>query len=249
MSMVIVKRSMLFAILLSAAFGERPFRFDVASVRRVPDWGVSNHASAIQKIKLSPRGLTMRRVSLPEAIAWAYKITPYQVSGPPWIGRYPYDIVARSQDIVSEERVRDMLRDLLEERFRLKVHRERKNVRVYTLTLAQGGHRMRKADGSEQGTLALNPSGIIAHSATIQQLADALGAALYGPVFDTTGLTARFDFTLDLASVLHNQYDPQDLVEILDGALRRQLGLGLQAKKQAVETLIVDHADATPIEN
>jgi len=53
-------------------------------------------------------------------------------------------------DQARNERMRMMLQDLLADRFKLKLHRETKEMPVYSLVVAKGGPKLQKADIEEK---------------------------------------------------------------------------------------------------
>jgi uncharacterized protein (TIGR03435 family) len=66
----------------------------------------------------------------------AYAVDSYQVSGgPPWLLSDRFDINAKASGdgTLTADQKRKMLRSLLEDRFRLKVHREIREQPVYSL--------------------------------------------------------------------------------------------------------------------
>lgn len=69
--------------------------------------------------------------------------------GPARIDSDRYQIIAKAGDAVSKEMMnRPMLRALLEARFRLKFHRETREVPIYSLTVAKSGLKLnRRAEG------------------------------------------------------------------------------------------------------
>jgi bla regulator protein BlaR1 len=76
---------------------------------------------------------------------------------------------------------------------------------------------------------------------------------LGGPVVDQTGMSGRFDFTLEFTPEPRGSPPPEQDVHpefrtTLQEALREQLGLKLKATKAPLNTLIVDHAER-PSEN
>jgi uncharacterized protein (TIGR03435 family) len=80
------------------------------------------------------------------------------------------------------------------------------------------------------------------------QLADLLDGSCPDPVVDRTGLAGRYDFALDISPYMPIQ-QPGDLPVILNEAMQKQLGLGLEHRKISTEMLIVDHAEKVPVEN
>jgi uncharacterized protein (TIGR03435 family) len=76
----------------------------------------------------------------------AYGVRRYQISGPAWIDTARFDIAAKIPPSTAEPEFVTMLRNLLSERFGLVVHRETKELPLYELIVAQGGHKMKAAD-------------------------------------------------------------------------------------------------------
>jgi uncharacterized protein (TIGR03435 family) len=88
-----------------------------------------------------------------------------------------------------------MLRTLLTERFKLKVHRERKQMLGLALPVSPNGSKLKEASGDGPPSFAAAPvvKGQRVPVATIVNfLAERLGRA----VVDKTGLTGRYDFSL-----------------------------------------------------
>jgi uncharacterized protein (TIGR03435 family) len=70
----------------------------------------------------------------------------YQISGPAWIDTAGFDIAAKIPPSTTESHFVIMLRNLLSERFGLLVHRETKEMPLYELIVAKGGHKMKGAE-------------------------------------------------------------------------------------------------------
>jgi uncharacterized protein (TIGR03435 family) len=87
---------------------------------------------------------------------------------------------------------------------------------------------------------------ITGRGASIPQLVAALQRVVSGPVWDTTGLSGKFDFEFRCASLTDagaNTGAPS-----LGTALQENLGLKLERQRGPVETLVVDHVEE-PSEN
>jgi uncharacterized protein (TIGR03435 family) len=68
--------------------------------------------------------------------------------GQAWIDSDRYQISAKAGDAVRKEMINGpMLRALLEERFRLKFHRETREVPIYSLTVAESGLKLQPSSG------------------------------------------------------------------------------------------------------
>lgn len=140
--------------------------------------------------------------------------------GPAWIHSEAYRIDARAEGHASQEMMQGpMLQALLEERFKLKLHRATRQGPVYELTLAKGGPKLKPF---QEGTCApmpltlpmpapppgqrycramvglANPS-VTAEGSTLSEFSKLLNLALDRPVIDKTGLTARFDIHLEFS--------------------------------------------------
>jgi uncharacterized protein (TIGR03435 family) len=88
-------------------------------------------------------------------------------------------------------------------------------------------------------------------------LVDFLADQLGRPVRDATGLRGRYDYSLTFlmdsggkaAGPVASYESVAEPGASLFDAVRQQLGLGLNTKKEQVEVLVVDHAEKVPIEN
>lgn len=231
--------------------------FDVASVRPSQLSNAGGEGSRRENIQVEPGNLSMRNVSLSSCIQWAYDVRPYQVSGPGWMGDERYDISAKSDGPAKEAKLRVMLQTLLVERFRLALHRQTKDLPAYALLLGKNGSKLRPSEGEGEPVLNGGKLNLVTGRIPLSQFTDMLAGPLQAPVVDMTGLTGRFDFTLDLTSYLapylqqeHKPGDPlPDLAAIVIIALQEELGLKLEARKMPIEMLMVDRAEKVPTEN
>jgi uncharacterized protein (TIGR03435 family) len=84
-------------------------------------------------------------MSLEELIRVAFRVKPYQVSGPDWMASVRFDVLAKLPEGASAEQVPEMLQALLAERFKLTVHRESKEHAVYALVVGKNGPKLKEA--------------------------------------------------------------------------------------------------------
>jgi uncharacterized protein (TIGR03435 family) len=82
-------------------------------------------------------------MSLNQLIVRAYRVKPYQLSGPNWMTSQKFDIVAKMPDGASKDQISEMLQTLLAERFRLSLHRESKEHLVYGLVIGKNGSKLK----------------------------------------------------------------------------------------------------------
>lgn len=87
----------------------------------------------------------------------AYELKDYQVVGPAWIESERYEVTAKIPDGAAEAQVAPMLRALLEERFRLRAHRERREMPIYALVVARGGPKLKESRGAAGETEIVSP--------------------------------------------------------------------------------------------
>ena len=68
---------------------------------------------------------------------------PMEVQGGPgWLDTDRYDVLAKSEGSATAQSAEPMLQTLLEERFKVKVHKEARDSSVYILTVAKGGPKL-----------------------------------------------------------------------------------------------------------
>ena len=214
------------AISMHAAPQESQQAFEVASVKR----DVSGEPGPVYYMFPA---FTARRATLRDLVTTAYEVYDFQVSGGPgWINSERYNIESKSEGEPSapSRSYRTLqlrrLQTLLRDRFKLALHRETKELRVYELTVAKSGLKLRPLrEGSCIGpdpknalpSQAKNPAdycGAVgidrrgryqAGTASMKDVADALTILLGRTVVDKTGITGTFrielTFTPDVSTV------------------------------------------------
>jgi uncharacterized protein (TIGR03435 family) len=227
--------------------------FEVASVKvsHAPQpGGRGMHGGGPPPVEHSPGTISLRNASLAAAIQYAYDVKEFQVTGPAWLNTERYDIFAKAGSVTPESELRVMLQGLLAERFKLALHRETKEMSVYVLVQAKGGHKLHESEGEGEPSFDGNRLNATAKNQTMSALVGMMSNAFLGrPVLDQTGLTKRYDFKVDLTGMIAPDMQPDDMINILTKLVQDQLGLKLEPKKAAVELLIVDHAEKIPTEN
>src|SRR5579859_5375650 len=133
------------SLLAGTAFSQTPkLAFEVASIK--PSAPLDMAALRVGKAHIGTR-INASRVDIGTTplfnlICTAYRLRPYQVSGPEWLKTTNFDIQATIPAGASADNVPDMLRTLLEERFGLKTHHDAKEQSVYALVVAKGGPKL-----------------------------------------------------------------------------------------------------------
>jgi uncharacterized protein (TIGR03435 family) len=219
-----------------------PPAFDVASVRlSPPDHGF---------FSISPDGsdtYTARNTPLAYLIAVAFGVDSTKISGGPgWLNSQLYDIVAKAEGNggLTREQLQPRLQQLLEQRFHLTTHHEKRDIPGYALVVAKGGPKLQANKGAPQDGY-IYPDRLLAHDVSMQSLASTLAYPAGRPVVDYTGIKGMYDFDLHYAPMEANDSSLPSLFT----ALEEQFGLRLQSQKVPVEMLVIDHVDRTPTEN
>ncbi len=172
-----------------------------------------------------------------------------------------YDITAKVPAGTAPEQFDEMLRNLLEERFHLQVHHETRVLPAYDLVLRRGSHKLKPSEWVPLavpdpvpgehflGNAPIFRTGrdgnslITGRGAKTSELVKMLRVALHRRVQDKTGLTGKYDFTVE-----YSDRAGGTAPYIID-AVREQLGLDLTATKISVDGVVVDQMDKTPTEN
>jgi uncharacterized protein (TIGR03435 family) len=106
--------------------------FDVASVK------TNKSGPSMMAMRTLPTSFTMTNIPLRILVMQAYRLSNYQlVGGPNWLDSDRFDIVAKAPEGSRPDQVPLMLRGLLADRFKLKVHAETRETQVYALVLAR----------------------------------------------------------------------------------------------------------------
>jgi uncharacterized protein (TIGR03435 family) len=214
--------------------------------------------------EVGPAGITYLNITLGEFIDTAYGVKHYQVAGPDWVVNYGssdrYDLVAKAADPLPPAQLWQMVVPVLEERFKLVVHRETKELPVYALAVAKGGPKFKEGDGGERNVRPDGTGALVYKNYGMQELADALSGILERPTLNRTGLEGRYDFRANLQSIpaglslgdqkraaFENQGDSPDSPVFTN--LQEQLGLKIESQKAPVPLIVVDHAEKVPTEN
>lgn len=236
-----------------AASGQSPTSFEVAAVR------LSTDATRSASIGPSPgrERFTARNMPLLWLVASAYDVSIRQVSGlPKSFNSKNYDIEARAAMPVSREQMMRMLQSLIEDRFKLRLHRETKELRVYVLRVSKGGPKLEEnKDGADLEARNSGAGRETYRNFPMPIFANILSAHLDDTVVDGTGLKGSYDFKLEFTPERIGQgaKDGHEPAPNLEGpslftALKEQLGLELKREAAPVTLLLIDHIE-DPAEN
>ena len=84
-------------------------------------------------------------VTLQDLMFYAYGVKPNQIAGPGWLATERFDIFAKLPEAASKADIPKMLQALLEDRFKLELHRGTKELPALALVVGEGGPRLKAA--------------------------------------------------------------------------------------------------------
>lgn len=233
----------LLAIAATASPQDRP-AFEVASVKVTPP------ASA-GLTSISPYGtgrFTATNVTMELLISLAYGVSDSQIVGLPGrIASERYDVTAKAEAGVSltYEELKPRLQLLLEQRFKLAVHREVKDTQGYALVAAKSGPKLKKAGPGAEARGTIFVRGLRHPSASMDTLAGMLARPLHRPVVNKTGIEGNYNIVLNYSQ----EGTADSSLPSIFMALQEQLGLKLESLMVPVEMLVIDHVESVPTEN
>ncbi len=241
-------------------------KFEVASVKPVQSQA---HGGAIVN-----REFSNGRVSV-EAPAYSLIQAAYglrwdqMVGGPGWSRDEYYSVTAKAERSAGAPEMWRMMETLLEDRFHLKAHREKRQMPVYKLSVASGGLKLRQggacaswadrtpAPAPARGAKFALPCGkLIAYlvdggtaqeflggKVSMSSLAEFLTKQLRHPVMDETGYKGTFDMDVKVSSDEMwgrvSSSPDPSGLPTVAGATR-DLGIKLDLVKAPVEIFVID---------
>src|SRR6266851_98025 len=121
-----------------AAFGQT-LAFEVATIKPSPPMNPSQAMAGKLHVgmKVDAARVDIGFFSLADMIGAAFRVKPYQVSGPSWMGVQRFDILANMPEGAKKDQVPEMLQALLAERFKLQFHKDTKEHAVYALVVGK----------------------------------------------------------------------------------------------------------------
>jgi len=264
-------------------------KFDVASVK-------AHHAGGMNMMmgfRVLPDGVSISGMPLGILLRQAFGVPEDQIlNEPDWVKSDRYDIEAKVdpddapklEKLTKEQRFA-MLLPVLEDRFGLKYHTEKKDLEVYDLVVAKGGPKLKAAkpdDGAGGGMdgegkmpppgagdgaprpprggimMRMSSQGMTLEAPEVKMdgLAGTISMVLGATVVDKTGLKGAYDCKLTFAPEMNGDImgmPPQPPPPGADGsapppqgpsifsAVQEQLGLKLEAHKEPVDVIVIDH--------
>lgn len=231
--------------------------------------------------KFLPGGrMDVRGVALIALIQHAWGLDTYDndliADGPKWLTTDRYDILAKatppegaSSSLKDDDSLREMLRNMIKDRFQLAFHNENREVGVFALTAVRP--KLKAADPSERSkckeSAALTPTAgmipqrtIVCTNVSITEFAEQLHGLSPGyanrPVVDLTEIEGSFDFsivysrpglirTAERLGGENEAADPNGAMTLYE-AVEKQLGLKMATTKRMMPVMVIDHVEKAP---
>jgi uncharacterized protein (TIGR03435 family) len=158
-----------------------------------------------------------------------------------------------------------MLRSLLADRFKLRIHEEQSLMPVFVLLVGKSGPHLTPSDSSGEPTCHPGKGdgfeGQIhteCADLSLQNLADLLpdlsSQDFDRPVVDATGIKGVYDFKLNWTPQPPAPKPGDSTPDVAAGVtifenLEKQFGLKLEQRRQPMPVIVVDHAEHVPTDN
>ena len=160
--------------------------------------------------------------SLADLVNMAYRVKRYQISGPSWLGADHFNVDAKIPDGFTTRHVPEMLQSMLDVRFGMKSHWEKKELPVYTLGLSTPEPNLKEVAAPEEaqlsfpignisggrsvidfgsgGTFTFGDNMLDAKKLNLDQFTEWFSNFMDRPVLNNTGLKGYYDFQLKLTA-------------------------------------------------
>jgi len=256
---------------VAQAAAKKPLEFEAASVRKsAPGARPRGVDLFLPYSKQQPKsGLLSANLFLCEYIAAAYGVTDIGLIAemrktlPEWAGEY--DIEARAEGIPTRAQMLAMMRQLLVERFKLRVHYETRKLPVKKFVLAKQGKLgpglvvhpanqscevggKAKLCGMNTGwdkdgrihvaMVGVNMAQIVGYLGTLR----ANGEILVNKTELTGDYDAHLEYILEAPEGMKLNH-PAPSGQLLDEAIEKQLGFKLVKGIEPVQVLVIDHVE------
>jgi uncharacterized protein (TIGR03435 family) len=228
--MLLVLQQVVLCALCCAAFAQSPQSqvFEVASVKVSPSQTARGSMRGGPGTA-DPGRISFMSVTVFDVLLRAYDLKRFQLSAPDWLSSQRYDIAARVPSGATKEQCNRMLQALLNERFRMTLHRETKDLPGFELVTGRSGPKLKLPTESgvpaspapsappktdSEGYPQLTGPGLAmmegakggavivyltARGQPLSALVELLSREFQMPIADKTGLHGNFDFKLEFA--------------------------------------------------
>jgi uncharacterized protein (TIGR03435 family) len=243
-------------VLVPCVSSGAPPEFEVASIRANTSGLPTGSLSGSDRSRFAARNIPLNLL-----IRLAWNVREYQIlGGPAWVASDRFDITAKPEIPVDNGQMMLLLQKLLQDRFKLAIRRETREMTVYALVPAKNGLRLRAGECVTKdpastsavmcGRLRIFTNGLegqVSMPLFTFDLSDLVGR----PVIDETNFAGAFDVHLRWApdgSTPGNRSGdslplPEGAAPSFFTAMEEQLGIKVESRKGPVETITVEHAE------
>jgi uncharacterized protein (TIGR03435 family) len=227
-----VSRIVISALAFAAVFvsGQSPaqaqptsvMQFDVASIKPSDPGLTGTPGGSVSPGRFAARNLTVRNLLL-----IAYRLSNSQVGElPGWVETERFDIDAKSDYPSKTSDLPPMLQALLIDRFRLRAHKEIREVSAFELIVAKDGPKLREVGSAAipNQTSSTAAGTLVGMGVSMRYLATALTSSVGRVVVDKTGLTGNYDVKLE--------WTPESMPALPPGTASREAWLQALPKAQ-----------------
>jgi len=254
-----------------------PTEFEVGDLKpSMP--GVQRRGGIQPGGRIDAQGFTLKNL-----MSMAWDLQEDMLIGPKWIETDKFNLVAKAPadviaggnlDVIS---LQGMLKALLIDRFKIKMHNEDRPVAVFALIAPKKETKLKKADPTARASckrVVATPAGssiplatVTCQNTTMAQLAEKLqgwaGAYVTHPAVDLTGIEGGWDFSFSWTPLANFNAaprpeaaqqpgaavaaEPNGALTLFEGLER--LGLKLEQQKHPLPVLVIDEASQDPTEN
>jgi bla regulator protein blaR1 len=255
----------------AAAAEDKQWKFAVVSIRKNNSGGPAHIGAATPdgyQMKNLFLGYLLVTAYAPQTGGAAFYSPDQFIGMPAWLtgddDRYDVDAKVDEADLADWQNpakqpamLRSMLQSMLEDRLKLVVHRSTREAPVFLLVVGKNGAKFKETNPGELhpgarpmpggGTLSREEKGdqMTVHYFGIStaQLARWVLGDAGRPIQDKTGLTGKYDVTIE-RPIPESAGTPEvKPLEMSATEIANQLGLKLEPAKGQVETLVIDHVE------
>jgi uncharacterized protein (TIGR03435 family) len=235
--------------------------FEIASVKRRGD----------QRVPVSPPSPRPPDVfyrtgdTVDMLVQFAYNMRGFQViGGPDWVRKDRFEVNAKAAGAVPVEQMRPMVQSMLEDRFRLVVRKDQREMPTESLVLARGDGRLGPKLSKREDPASLPPPKPLAippgsvpftgRCREMSAIAATASGVLATSVVDRTGLTGLWSYEFVYAQIqplppgVQRALADQANVPSFSTALQEELGLRLESGRGPIEVVVIE-AVQQPVEN
>jgi uncharacterized protein (TIGR03435 family) len=209
------------ALTAIAAFAQNKLAFEVATVKPSPPLDMAKMMASMQAGQMPKIGAHIDAdraeytfLDLKSLLALAYKVKPYQITGPDWMGNTRFDINAKLPDGASKDDAPQMLQALLAERFKLVAHLSSAEHPVLALVVGKGGPKLKE---STETPVAIDESAPLAPGQMTMQGPD-------GPMRMTVGKDGSAVVDMGAKGKIAYRVDPTTMTMHMDASLMTMSG-------------------------